>query len=70
EWARVLTRLATGRAERSKLVHTTRGRKVDVKLSRPMPYELDGGARTAKQRLRAKIKPGAITICVPEGNKG
>jgi diacylglycerol kinase (ATP) len=69
DWARVLTRLATGRAERSKLVRTTRGRKVDVKLSRAMPYELDGGARPAKQRLRAKIKPGAITICVPEGTK-
>ncbi len=68
EWARVLTRLATGHAERSKLVRTTRGRKVDVKLGRPMPYELDGGARPSKKRLQAKIKPGAITVCVPEAN--
>ncbi|MDQ1392862.1 MAG: hypothetical protein QOF30_1839 [Acidimicrobiaceae bacterium] len=68
EWARVLTRLATGHAERSKLVRTTRGRKVDVKLGRAMPYELDGGARPAKKRLQAKIKPGAITVCVPEAN--
>jgi diacylglycerol kinase (ATP) len=67
EWARVLTRLATGHADRSKLVRSTRGRKVDVKLGRAMPYELDGGARPAKKRLRAKIEPGAITICVPEG---
>jgi diacylglycerol kinase (ATP) len=66
EWARVLSRLATGHAERSKLVHTTRGQKVKVKLGRAMPYELDGGARPATQRLRAKIEPGAITVCVPE----
>jgi len=70
EWARVLTRLATGHADRSKLVHSTRGRKVDVKLGRAVPYELDGGARPPKKRLRAKIEPGVISICVPEGNNG
>lgn len=68
EWARVLTRLARGQAERSKLVQTGRARKVDVKLRRPLPYELDGGARPAKKRLRVTIEPGAITVCVPERN--
>jgi diacylglycerol kinase (ATP) len=66
EWARVLSRLAAGHADRSKLVHTTRGRKVDVKLDEATPYELDGGARPSKRRLRAKVEPGAITVCVPE----
>ncbi|MDP9074110.1 MAG: diacylglycerol kinase family lipid kinase [Actinomycetota bacterium] len=66
DWARVLSRLATGQAQRSKFVHTTRGQKVNVKLGRAIPYELDGGARPSTERLRAKITPGAITVCVPE----
>ena len=66
QWARVFSRLVAGAAERSKLVHTTRGREVDVKLDRATPYELDGGARPAKKRLKAKIEPGAITVCAPE----
>jgi diacylglycerol kinase (ATP) len=66
QWARVLSRLATGRADRSKLVRTTRGRQVDVKFNRAVAYELDGGARAAKRRLTANVEPGAITVCVPE----
>jgi diacylglycerol kinase family enzyme len=69
EWGRVLGRLATGHPDRSKLVHTTRGRKVDVKFSRATPYELDGGARPSTKRLKAKVQPGAITVCVPEGSR-
>jgi diacylglycerol kinase (ATP) len=66
QWARILSRLATGHADRSNLVHMTRGREVDVKLDRSTAYELDGGARPSKRRLRAKIESGAITVCVPE----
>ena len=68
QWARVLSRLVTGRTERSKLVHTTRGREVEVKLGRMVPYELDGGARSATRRLHIRIEPRAITVCVPEGD--
>jgi YegS/Rv2252/BmrU family lipid kinase len=66
QWARILSRLAAGHADRSNLVRMTRGREVDVKLDRATAYELDGGARPSKRRLRAKIEPGAITVCVPE----
>jgi diacylglycerol kinase (ATP) len=69
QWTRVLARLATGRAERSKLVHTTRARRITVKLDRATPYELDGGVRPATRRLRARIEPQAITVCVPEGGR-
>ena len=69
QWARVLARLATGHADRSSLARMTRGREVDIKLDRPTAYELDGGARPAKRRLRAKVEPGAITVCVPEDGK-
>jgi diacylglycerol kinase (ATP) len=66
QWARILTRLATGHADRSPLVHVTRARAVDIKLDRATAFELDGGARPPKRRLRATIEPGAITVCVPE----
>ena len=69
QWARLLGRLATGHAERSKLARMTRGREVRVKFDRPTTYQLDGGARPAARRLRAKIEPGAVTICVPEGKR-
>ena len=68
QWARILSRLATGHADRSKLVHMTRGREVDVKLDRATAYELDGGARPAKRRLRVTVEPGAITVCVPDAS--
>jgi len=66
QWARILSRVATGHADRSKLVHMTRGREVDVRLDRATAYELDGGDRPAKRHLRATVEPGAITVCVPE----
>jgi len=36
-----------------------------VRFDRPFPYELDGGSRTTATKLRVKVHPGAITICVP-----
>jgi hypothetical protein len=44
----------------------TAGATVDVKLARPMPYELDGGDRKPAKRLRAVVEPGAISVAVPE----
>jgi diacylglycerol kinase (ATP) len=65
QWARALGRMTVGRAERSPLVRVTRGREIQVKLSRPTAYELDGGARGDTTRLAVRVAPGAITICVP-----
>jgi YegS/Rv2252/BmrU family lipid kinase len=67
QWARVLTRLASGHAERSPLAHMTRGREVEVRLGKSLPFELDGGARTSTDRVKASVEPGAITVCVPDG---
>jgi YegS/Rv2252/BmrU family lipid kinase len=65
QWARTLARMATGDAERSPFVKTTRGRKVSVRLGAPTVYELDGGARGTVTRLKARAVPDAITVCVP-----
>jgi diacylglycerol kinase (ATP) len=66
QWARTLGRMTLGRSDRSPFVRITRAKAVDVKLRRPMTYELDGGARTTVTRLKARVVPAAITVCVPD----
>jgi len=66
QWSRVLARLATGRADRSPLTRMTRGAQVSIDLDHSTAYELDGGARSPKRRLRARVLPRAVTVCVPE----
>jgi diacylglycerol kinase (ATP) len=66
QWARTLGRIALGQSERSPFVEVTRGRHVDVKFGAAMAYELDGGERGHAKRLRVRVVPEAITVCVPE----
>ena len=70
QWARTLGRMVAGRTERSPLVRITRAKAVDVKLRKPMTYELDGGARGPTTRLKVRIRPAAITVCVPADRYG
>jgi diacylglycerol kinase family enzyme len=65
EWMRVFTRVATGQQARSPFVEMTRAKKVVVKMSRASAYELDGGTRPPVRKLKARIRPGALAICVP-----
>ncbi|MEN3608463.1 diacylglycerol kinase family protein [Plantactinospora sp. ZYX-F-223] len=65
DWARTLGRMAVGRSDSSPFVRITRGRKINVRFAEPMTYELDGGARARVSRLKARIAPGALTVCVP-----
>jgi diacylglycerol kinase family enzyme len=67
DWTRTLARMAAGRSDSSPFIRMTRARKVDVRLSTPMTYELDGGARGTTDRLKARVVPAAITVCVPAG---
>jgi diacylglycerol kinase (ATP) len=69
QWARTLGRLAFGRSDRSRFVRITRGRKVSVRLDRPLPYELDGGARGMTKKFKAAVAPGAVTVRVPRSPK-
>jgi diacylglycerol kinase (ATP) len=65
QWARTLGRVMLGDAGRSPFVHVTHGRQFRVKFSRQLPYELDGGARPAARKLRIKVHPSSVRICVP-----
>ncbi|MER5627668.1 YegS/Rv2252/BmrU family lipid kinase [Streptosporangium sp. NPDC002544] len=66
QWARVLGRMSTGRSEESPFVRMTRARKITARFGSPMTYELDGGAKGAVTKLKARVVPGGITIRVPE----
>jgi YegS/Rv2252/BmrU family lipid kinase len=70
QWARTMGRMAVGRSEDSPFVHMTRARRIDVKLKKPLTYELDGGAREAVNRIRVEIAPAAVKVCVPQQRIG
>ena len=70
QWARTMGRMAVGRSEESPFVHMTRARRIDVKLKKPLTYELDGGAREAVSRIRVEIAPAAVKVCVPQQRIG
>jgi len=65
QWGRTLARSALSSAKKSRFVHMTKGRSAQVKLSRKVLYELDGGDREKKRTFRVDVQPRAITVCVP-----
>lgn len=65
DWMRMAGRQLTGKINRSPMFTTVSGRRVDVRLPCSVAYELDGGARGRVKRLKVRVKPRAITICVP-----
>jgi diacylglycerol kinase (ATP) len=65
QWTRTLARTATGNAPASPFVETSRGRKFDVRFSKAIRYELDGGDRPKTKRLKISVRPLGITVCVP-----
>jgi YegS/Rv2252/BmrU family lipid kinase len=66
EWARTLGKMAAGRSDSSPFVKITSARKVKIRTAEPLVYELDGGARKAVRKIKAKAVPGALTVCVPK----
>lgn len=65
QWARVLVSLVRRKGDRSPLVRTTRGRDIDIRLARDLPYEVDGGDRSPARRLKIHVEPSAVAIRVP-----
>jgi diacylglycerol kinase (ATP) len=68
QWVRVMGRMIAGRPKASKFVRMTRGSNIDVRLGHKAPYELDGGARKSAKRLRVRVEPRAVSICVPSSS--
>lgn len=65
DWGKVAARMATGHPERSRLVETTAARRIKIRFDTPVLYELDGGVRTATDRLDIRVVPAALTVSVP-----
>jgi diacylglycerol kinase (ATP) len=67
QWSRVMARMVTGRPEKTPLVQTTSGTKIDVHLDQKRPYELDGGSRAPTRRMKIRIEHAALPVCAPVG---
>ncbi len=70
QWARTFGRIALGHPERSPFTKVTSGTKVKIQFDRKVRFELDGGARPARKKLRVKVHPGSVTVCVPAERTG
>jgi diacylglycerol kinase (ATP) len=69
QWVRVFGRLVAGRAHGSPLVTTTTGTRIDVSFDAKTVYELDGGDRAPVKKLKVRVEPGALRVCVPIDEK-
>jgi diacylglycerol kinase family enzyme len=65
QWARTFARMARGQAAVSPFVKVTQGKKFRIRFDQKVRYELDGGARKPSKKLRIKVHPASVTICVP-----
>ena len=68
QWGRTVARTILGSGERSPFVHSIRAHKARIRLDRKVRYELDGGDRAKTRSLRVDVEPGALRVCVPEGD--
>ncbi|MCB2412223.1 hypothetical protein LGT39_05085 [Demequina sp. TTPB684] len=65
QWIRTLGTMVLGRTENSPFVVTARGSRIKVTFDKPTAYELDGGVRKKAKKLKIKVRPKSITLCVP-----
>jgi YegS/Rv2252/BmrU family lipid kinase len=65
QWARVLGRAAVGRTSKAKHVQMTSGRKIDIRLASGRLYQVDGGDREKTERMKVRVEPEALLVCVP-----
>jgi YegS/Rv2252/BmrU family lipid kinase len=65
DWARVFGRIVAGHPAKSKFVRITSGKRIKIRFDRPFPYELDGGDRKPVRKLKIRVHPASITVCVP-----
>jgi len=69
QWARTFGRLALGHPGESPFVTVTQGKNFRIRFDQKVRYELDGGARPASKKLRIKVRPRSVTVCVPAGHR-
>ena len=65
EWARTLRRTTGSITEESRLAEMTRGKEFQIRFDRRFAYEIDGNSRDSVKKLKIKVHPSSIKICVP-----
>ena len=65
-WLRVFIRLITRNRRGDDKVDEWQGRRVEVRLTEPDSYQLDGDVVGEVRTLVAEVQPEALTVCVPE----
>ncbi|MFL6071563.1 MAG: diacylglycerol/lipid kinase family protein [Actinomycetes bacterium] len=66
QWARVLTRAVTGTTSKAKHVEMTSAHRISIKLKSKRLYQVDGGDREKVKRLKIRVEPGALQVCLPK----
>ena len=64
-WLRLAVRLVTRRRQRDDQVDSWQGRRVEVRLSHPDNYQMDGDVAGECRTLVAEVKPGGLRLCLP-----
>jgi diacylglycerol kinase family enzyme len=64
-WLRLAVRLVTRRRQRDDQVDNWQGRRVEVHLSQPDSYQMDGDVVGECRSLLAEVRPGALRVCIP-----
>jgi diacylglycerol kinase family enzyme len=67
DWVKIIGRILTRRQRRDDALELRRGSKVEVVLSQPDSYQLDGDVEGEFTRLSAEILPGALRVVFPAG---
>lgn len=65
DWLRIIRRTLIRRRRSQDPVDALRGTRVRIRLARPDSYQLDGDTVGECTELRAEVRPGALTVCVP-----
>jgi diacylglycerol kinase family enzyme len=65
DWAVLLGRALIHRGRSDHRMSTYRARRIDVRLRRPQPRQVDGELIESAVRLVARVEPGAIIVRVP-----
>jgi YegS/Rv2252/BmrU family lipid kinase len=63
DWIRVLASTAVHRAQRSQFTEMTRGKRIEIRLDRTMPWQVDGGDRKRDDMFDVRCRRAAIRIC-------
>lgn len=65
QWTRTLAHAIAGSAAASPYARATKAHTIEVKLSRKVLLELDGGDRKPVRSIRIQVEPDAIEVRVP-----